>query len=253
MLNIDPTMPPLEILKLCEGYYSCPIGPNGEFLGPLVGYAGKYDGTLHYVGTEYFNWAMLEERPALAYILAQQLGPQVNWMLNGDRAIDTFCGAPEGGKAPAIFLGCILDKRYIYPEKQLDKTAAETGQRAEFFLEFIRHQVKPGERIVLCEDLLNNFSTTAQLIEIIMRQGATVVGIAAWQNRSTTVDRLFTCTIDGKELTLPVICLVYQPIEQFRQDDSTVAEAVAADNVAWKPKDEWPRLKAAMDAYPATV
>jgi len=33
----------LEILRRCGGYYGCPKDAAGKRLGPLVGYAGKYD------------------------------------------------------------------------------------------------------------------------------------------------------------------------------------------------------------------
>jgi len=73
-------------------------------------------------------------------------------------------------------------------------------------------------------------------VELIEPKGAIFGGIICIVNRSDKTEW------QGK----PVISLIHKPSPQFRQDDSEVAALVDSGSVIWKPKHEWPKLKAAM-------
>jgi len=235
---------PLQILKLCGGYYECPKNSNGQRLGPLVGYAGKYnapDGTKkQWVGDVYANFAKAEEYPHVMDHYAEGMEPQLSSVLP---FIEVFCGAPIGGYSFARALGMEYDRRVIFAEKKV--TALATAEaREQSALAFIRHEVKAGDAVAIVEDVCNNFATTAELITLIEQAGGKAVAIVCILNRSLTVYKSYQ-TAGG--LTLPVVWLVGRRIHEYTQDDLEVAEDVAAGNVVWKPKDEWPRLMAAME------
>jgi orotate phosphoribosyltransferase len=163
--------------------------------------------------------------------------------------VDGFCGAPEGGKALATALSLTTEKQYIFPEKKVTALAT-AGSREESELVFSRHEPIKDERWVIVEDVCNNFSTTATLVERIEKYGAHCVGIVCFLNRSAQFHGEFTSYHDQADgpTRIPIVSLVQKPLPQYRQDDSAVAEDVKAGNVVWKPKNEWDKLAAAMEA-----
>lgn len=226
---------PAEFAQHCGAYYSRPKGPTGEFYGPLVGYAGKYELGKQYVGDVYIDFAKIEEKAwALYENVAHPLALKLRDLLKRGTA---FCGAPEGGKALAYALAFTTRERYFYPDKVL-LAPASADSRAQTKLEFLRHPVVAGERVILVEDVCNNFSTTADLIRLVENGGGIVVGIACFLNRSLEVDDMFTV----RDTKYPVVALWREKIMQYRQDDPYVAESVAKGNVVWQPKYEWERL-----------
>ena len=234
------------LLAALDGYYECPKGEAGERLGPLVGYAGHYgEQNLHYVGDVYANFAVAEEEPEV-------LGHYVNQIMNNvlgripRKDIDVFCGAPMGGITLAYELARREGKRFIFSEKKVTAVATPNS-REESKLTFLRHKVRQGERVVICEDVLNNFSTTAMLIKLIEEAGGEVIAILALLNRSTIFNQVY----DYNGRSIPVMAMVRKRIEEYHQDDLAVAADVAAGNVVWKPKDEWEKLKAAVSAAAA--
>lgn len=231
---------PAEFAHACGAYYERPKGPSGEPLGPLVGYAGRDQDGNQYVGDVYIDFAKIEENADLLYThVSWNLAVKLKAVLQRGTA---FCGAPEGGKALALQLAFIAKERYFYPEKTLVSGAtADTRARTE--LAFLRHSVYPGQRVVIVEDVCNNFSTTADLISRIEKAGGVVAGIACFLNRSLEVDEVFTAT-NGK---YPVIALWREKIMQYRQDDPYVAAEVQSGNVVWQPKYDWERLMDAMN------
>ena len=225
-------------------FSEAPRGAGGRRAGPLVGYAGKDAAGRQYVGDVYVNFARAERRPALLRVFARRLLD-----LAGRRGVDVatasgFIGAPEGGKAFAYQLALEAGRGYIYPEKRVTAAASATARESSEIV-FSRHEPDEGERWFIVEDVCNNFSTTAKLVAEIERHGATVAGILCFLNRSETVGDTYA---PGPGRELPVVALVRKPFGQFAQDDPAVAEDIAARNVVWSPKKEWPRLAAAMAA-----
>ena len=225
----------LETLRRCGGYYKCPKSPDGERLGPLVGYAGTYgEEGRHYVGDVYFNFAKAEVFPHVLNLFAITLARRFRAQ---SIKVDCIMAAPMGGLAFGFALACRLDRRFIFAEKKV-MAVATIGSREESKLELSRHELPDGANVVLVEDVCNNFSTTAKARALIEAAGAHLIGLACELNRSPEI------TWEG----LPVISLLHIPTEQYRQDDPKVAADIAASNVAWKPKNEWERLMTAMSS-----
>jgi orotate phosphoribosyltransferase len=226
---------PLKTLHSCGGYYSCPKTSDGKRIGPLVGYAGRYDaadGTKkQWVGDVYANFAKAEEYPFVLQNFAEQilLDSQLYY-------IDVFCGAPLGGYDFAETLGLVNDRRAIKAEKKVIALATENS-REESKLVFGRHEVKPGDDVAIVEDVCNNFSTTNKLISLIEESGGKVTAIICLLNRSLDVGSVYLPTGSGGDI-IPVVSLVRMPIPEFKQDDPAVEEDIKNGNIAWKPKDE---------------
>ena len=214
----------------------------------MVGYAGRYDGPdgkkLQWVGEVYVNFAKAERLAPVLYHFASEIADKIPALpIQGIGGVGdvAFCGAPEGGKALAVHLARIFGVEYIFPEKRVVKAATETAREVSV-MEFARHEPTPGSKVFIVEDVCNNFTATMELIELIKKNGATVVGIVCFLNRSLEVDDLFVGTMPA----VPVISLVRQLIMQWKQNDPAVASDVLANNVAWKPKHDWDRLAEAM-------
>ncbi len=257
----------LDELKELGGYYNCPRGEDGRRLGPLVGYAGTYkapDGQKKQkVGDVYANFAKMEEQPIRMMPFVRILGRKIEERLDElypEWDIDVFLGAPEGGKALAGLLALESQKlhlsdegaKYIYPEKEILELKT-TASREKSQLVFSRHELEEGKRVVIVEDVCNNFSTTDSLIRLVQECGSEVLAIACLLNRSMTVGNVYQyvenpTSIRSEIKKIPVIAIKMQGIADYRQDDPAVADDVAAGNVVWKPKDKdgWPHLMTAM-------
>jgi orotate phosphoribosyltransferase len=235
---------PLGLLRDLGGYYSCPKDKKGRRLGPLVGYAGKYqasDGSQkQWVGDVYVNFAKAEENSQVLHSLAVEM----EHLLQPYIYIDTFCGAPLGGYSFATMLGLVCERRTIKAEKKVTALAT-ANSREQSEIVFARHEIQPGETFAIVEDVCNNFSTTDQLIELIERSGGGVFAIVCFLNRSLTVD--FEYKPRGGQKAIPVVSIVRKPIPKYHQDDLAVRDDIAKGNVVLKPKNEWPRLMKAME------
>jgi len=224
----------LKALWLCGGYYECPKDPDdGKRLGPLVGYAGRYtDGTKQkqFVGDVYANFAKMDPFSQVLEYFAIGLDSDLSCL--GEAV---FCGMPVGGYSFAQMLGNVYDFRVIKAEKKVTALATETS-REKTKLVFARYEIEPGMRIILVEDVCNNFSTADQAIDLVVNGGGTVAGIACLLNRSQV----------KSYRGIPVISYLFKPMPEYIQSDPAVANDVLRGNVVWKPKDDWPRLMAIM-------
>jgi orotate phosphoribosyltransferase len=221
---------------------------DGKRLGPLVGYAQKYDGVRQWVGDVYANFSKAEIYPRVLMAFARDIGNILIANIGLDD-FDVFCGAPIGGYSLSDALSMAVGTPVIKAEKRILKIGTGTS-RDESKLVFNRHGVEPGDRVVIVEDVCNNFSTTNELISLITSSGGKVVAIVCFLNRSLTVDGLYVPVIGDGLPCYPVISLVRLPIQEYKQDDPVVAEDVAKGDVVWKPKkkEDWARLMKAMDA-----
>jgi len=224
----------LEILRRCGGYYGCPKDAAGKRLGPLVGYAGKYDGEHQWVGEVYFNFAMAEQYPQAMAIFAFDLA---NIMRAQSVDVGHLLSAPMGGIVFGFNLARELDRQFAFAEKKITVvTTADAREVSELTLK--RHEIQSGSKVVLVEDVCNNFSTTEKIRDLLESVGASLAGIACVLNRSP----------ETSWEDVPVMSLLHIPSMQWKQDDPAVAEDIAAGNVVWKPKNEWDKLAAAMEA-----
>jgi len=240
----------LRTLRNCGGYYECPKDKKGTRHGPLVGYAGKYKddkgNDRQWVGEVYVNFAKAEIYPRVIKFFADCL--TVNSFCSNNNGLfptDFFCGAPIGGYSFADALAFRSDIPVIKAEKKIVELATPTS-REKSQLVFGRHNIEAGKRYVIVEDVCNNFSTTSELINLIINYGGRAVAIVCFLNRSETIGSDYYLPLAKGCLCLPVVSVVQKVIKQWKQDDPAVAEDVAKGNVVWKPKDEWPRLESAM-------
>jgi len=233
-------------LTRLRGYYECPKDSIGKRLGPLVGYAGRYDdnGTAkQWVGDVYANCAVLEEYPLQLKFFADYLAKKIIEYYGALRLPGglTVCGLPMGGIATGIFVAARLGARFVYPEKKVLE-AATAFSREKSQLSFGRHKIHPGDQVILTEDVLNNFSTTGEAIDLVANAGGTVLEIIGLLNRSNLYDAIFS--YKGKDY--PIRCVTRKVIIEYKQDDPAVADDIKNGNIVWKPKDEWDRLQQAM-------
>lgn len=236
MLELRKTSNPLVILANCDGYYCSPF--EGDVpLGPLVAYAGTYataEGPKNFVGYEYFNFAKAEQNPKARDYFASNIQKK---LVDKKITADVFLGAPMGGILLAGDLGRKNDARSIFAEKQIISLADPTSGKKEESLQIIkRHDIDEGDRVIIVEDVCNNFSTTMKLQEAIEEKGGKLVAIACAINRSGLSEW------NG----IPVIASATAQAAQFRQDDPFVSDLIATGKIVWKPKNDWLRLKEAM-------
>lgn len=152
---------PTEMLAKClDGYYERPVNEVGQRVGPLVGYAGTYStpgGPEQYVGEVYANFAKAEVFPELLLEWSRRLYRKL--LTSGVKDVHRCMGMPMGGISFAFACAQYLVTNFGYLEKKVTETAKE-GQREKSKLMFGRHKVHEGERVILVEDVCNNFSTT---------------------------------------------------------------------------------------------
>lgn len=236
---------PIETLKNCQGYYESPKDQQGNYyIGPLVGYAKKYqnqdDIEKNMVGFIYLNFAKAEEYPAVRSWFAELI---IEEMVYKGIKPNCILGAPMGGLFLATDIGRKLDCRTIFAEKIV--TVAEnklSGVRESSALSVQRHSILPGDRVVIVEDVVNNFSSSQELIGLIEAAGAKVVAILAAFNRSGV------SKIDHESNTIPVISTFNVQLDQYTQEDPKVIDLVVTGNLILKPKLEWEKLEAAMNS-----
>ncbi len=233
---------PFELLKRCQGYYECPKDAKGHRLGPLVGHAGTYvdgDEEKNYVGDVYYNFAMTETYPHVLDYYARSLADIVK---KSGIESDVVLGVPMGGILLAGALARILENRVIFAEKRslnskgsgrdIGLTKVDGREKSTMILD--RHRVREGDRVILVEDVCNNFSTPDKICPLVTREGGRVVAIACELNRSPYTE--YESVLAGR---LPTLGLLHIPTAQYRQDDPSVLHDIQISNVLWKPKDEW--------------
>lgn len=233
---------PVATLIACGGFYESPKNSGGEYVGPLVGYAGKYkinkgepvEEEKNYVGHCYFNVAKAEESPVIRAAFSRVLSLKFKSGIP-----DVLLGMPMGGIVFATSVSQDMGCRLAFAEKKVTKLADPSqGLKEESKLVTDRHTISEGDVVMVFEDVCNNFSTTEKAIKLIESKGAVFGGIICIVNRSDKTE------FGGK----PVISLIHKPSPQYQQDDPVVAELVDASKVIWKPKHEWLALKAAMNS-----
>lgn len=227
--EVELHMDPLETLKRCEGYYECPRGDDGKRLGPLVAYRGTYEHAngrkMRFVGDVYFNFAQAEQYPHILEFYARRLAVQLT--KTESDPIDVVVGAPMGGIKLSGEIGRLLRCRAIYADK------------LENIILFGRHEIRNGDRVLLVEDVCNNFFTTAALCRLVEMNGGKVVAVACAFNRAETA--YWQC-----DLKIPFVTTLHIPMVQYRQEQEKVCADIKNGNVIWGPKERWAELQAFM-------
>lgn len=226
---------------LCDhgGYYVCPRDARGKRMGPMVGYVGCYEEDKQWIGDVYLDMSVLEKTPVTLSVFVDHLAQKYNFHQKAiNKEITHFLGAPEGGKMIAHQLAFQLPvTEYACLDKKVVELATQTS-REKTELVWGRHSVPAGARVMLVEDVTNNFTTTAKMVACVEARGAYVVGIATLFNRSETVENVFAVpgTPPYTSHHIPVYALITEKLPQYRQDDPSVVEDINTFGVLLKPR-----------------
>lgn len=234
---------PLETLKNCQGFYESLKDNNENYLGPVVAYAKKYstpDGDKNMVGFNYLNFAKAEQYPAVRNWFADLIARKIKAT---GLEVDVVLGAPMGGIKLATDLARHLKcQKDIFAEKIVKVVADKPNNVREVSeLSIERHGLERKLKVAIVEDVCNNFSTSADMCQVIESYDAEVVGIVCAFNRSGK--DYFEKSTNEK---LPVISACEIALDQYQQDDPAVLEHIKNGNIVLKPKTEWKKLEEAM-------
>lgn len=223
-----------RILENCRGYYRCPTDENGRPIGPIVGYTKEYEPGKNWVGLEYYDFAMADMWPAVLGYFAARMAQRLR---EANLVPDIIIGAPWAGvkfsQEVARQIGC----RQIFAEKIGD---------GRLILGRYEGVIESGASVFIGEELVNNASTTGTLIQLVGQAKGHVIGILCAINRSFPF-RAGLSGSDGKEI--PILGVIERETPQYRQDDPLVEQAIVEGRVVWKPKYDWNRLRAVMEAH----
>lgn len=231
MIEIDKyykSVDPLEVLKERRGYYQ---GSS------LVAYAGKDEKGRNKVGYTYFNIARVEPNPSKRKFYAQLIASSIT--KNCAKMPTKILAAPMGGIIIGVELGRLLNIDTIFAEKVITRLAdVEKGIKEESKLVIKRHEITPGDVVLVGEDICNNISTAAKIKVLIEAAGGEMVGICCVINRSESE------IWSNNNINYPIVSAAFVPSPQYTQDNKEVQKDLAEGNIFWNPKDtkEWQKL-----------
>ena len=113
-----------------------------------------------------------------------------------DMQADLLVGPAMGGILVAYEIGRQLGKEAIFTERVEGKMELRRG-----------FEVKKGQRIVICEDVVTTAKSSLEVRELLEEMGGEVIAIVSIIDRTT------------KEIELPLISAVKMEIETFDQED----------------------------------
>jgi len=112
--------------------------------------------------------------------------------------IDKVCGPAMGGVIVSYEIGRQLWKESIFTERKDGKMELRRG-----------FSVKPGDRILITEDVVTTGKSTMETAQILTDMGAEIVGVACIADRRA----------DDCDFPLPVYSCVKLHIDTYRPDD----------------------------------
>ncbi|WP_200762908.1 orotate phosphoribosyltransferase [Nitrosophilus alvini] len=119
--------------------------------------------------TNYLQSAKVLEDPKRAEILAKELSRQIK---KADLKIDTVCSPAIGGLLAGYELARALGVRFIFTERKDGEMTLRRG-----------FEVKPDERVLICEDIITTGGSAMEAAREIEKRGGKVVAFAALANR----------------------------------------------------------------------
>ena len=117
----------------------------------------------------YLQSAKVLEDPKRAEILANELAKMIK---EAGIEVDTVCAPALGGVLAGYELARALGVRSIFVERKDGKMELRRG-----------FEVKEGEKIIICEDIITTGGSAMEAAEVIESLGANVVAFAALANR----------------------------------------------------------------------
>lgn len=133
----------------------------------------------------YLQSAKVLEDPKTAKRLADALAVQIS---ESGLKIDTVCAPALGGLIAGFALATALDKRSIFAERVNGEMQIRRG-----------FEIKPGERVLVCEDIITTGGSALEAARAIEALGGEVVAFAALANRGF-------CKRDGSALGRKANC-----------------------------------------------
>jgi len=226
---------PYQVLINYDALYESPKDRYGQYLGPLVAYAGIEPRTgKNWVGFAYYNIAKVEQPPETRNYFSKILSKKIKQQFDRPTII---IGAPMGGLIFATSTADQLECDVAFFEKKVTQLADPTNHTKEKSeLIFNRHILCSYDKVIIFEDVCNNFTTTDQMIDLIASKGAKILAIVCIVNRSSLVEWK----------GIPVISALHLPTDEFSQTDLEVQKLIADGKIVWKPKAEWEKLRKAM-------
>lgn len=117
----------------------------------------------------YLQSAKVLEDPKVAEQLAVELAKMIQ---ASNLEIDTICSPALGGVLAGYELARSLGKRFIFAERVNGEMTIRRG-----------FEVKKGERILVCEDIITTGGSALEAAKIAESMGGIIVGFAALANR----------------------------------------------------------------------
>ena len=117
----------------------------------------------------YLQSARVLEYPEVAEKLARELAKQI---IEAGIKVDTVCSPAIGGVLAGYELARALGVRFIFTERVNGEMTLRRG-----------FEVKPGEKILICEDIITTGGSAMEAAREVEKRGAEVVGFAAIANR----------------------------------------------------------------------
>lgn len=90
-----------------------------------------------------------------------------------DQGVETVASPAIGGLVFGFAVASALNVRFIWTERQNQRMTVRRG-----------FKIKPGERILVIEDVMTTGGTTKECIEVLQHHGADVIGAATIIDRS---------------------------------------------------------------------
>jgi orotate phosphoribosyltransferase len=119
--------------------------------------------------SRYLQSAKVLEDPRRAQMLAEELAEQIR---SSGLPVDTVCAPALGGILAGYELARALGVRSIFVERKDGEMVLRRG-----------FEVKPGERIVVCEDIITTGGSAMEAADTLAELGGDVIAFAALANR----------------------------------------------------------------------
>ncbi|MTI79784.1 MAG: orotate phosphoribosyltransferase [Firmicutes bacterium] len=117
---------------------------------------------------QYFQCAQVLQQPHYCEELCQELARRFQ-----HTGVETVIGPAMGGILVSYELARALKVRSIFAERENGKMTLRRG-----------FSLKPGEKVIVAEDVITTGGSVKEVIEVVKEQGAEVVGVAVLVNRS---------------------------------------------------------------------
>jgi orotate phosphoribosyltransferase len=169
----------------------------------------------------YLQSAKVLEDPARAELLAKELAEQIK---EAGIDVDTVCAPAIGGLIAGYELARALGVRSIFVEKKDGGMELRRG-----------FSVKPGEKIIVCEDIITTGGSAKKAADALEALGANIVAFAALANRGFC--KRVGSDIEGKRecklpQNVPFFALADFTFEMYAPDDCPMCKE---GSVAVKP------------------